>query len=93
MKITKTQTNKLVSFVDRYFTYDWRILGREEPNENFDFLATSYDDDHKTVVAIDRLDSQNLYLSIRKDDKYVLARIARSYKDIETFKKMVRCLG
>ncbi len=93
MKISKTTTNLLVSYVDRYFTWDWRTMKREDPNEWFDFFGVRQDDDRRLVVTVDRLDRNHLYVSIRENDTLIYSHMVKSYKDISTFKRMVRCLG
>lgn len=92
-KIPMSITNRLVSYVDRHFTYDWRTLKRENQQEWFDFFGVREEGNHKIVVAIDRMNRGVLWVSIRKNDTYIYSRIVKSYKDIDNFKAMVRCLG
>ncbi len=88
MKFSKKFTNKLVSYADRYFTYDRRIMRREDHNEHFDFFAYRED----ASVVIDRC-STGIYLCIKKDGKYIYKTIANSFADIKNFKRMILCLG
>ena len=88
MKFSKKFTNKLVSYADRYFTYDYRKMRREDNNEHFDFYA------HRegTTVVIDRC-STGIYICIKKDERYIYKVIARSFAEINNFKHMILCLG
>ena len=88
MQFSKKFTNKLVSYADRYFTYDRRIMRREDHNEHFDFFARRDD----ATVVIDRC-STGIYLCIKKDEIYIYKTIAKSFADIKNFKRMVLCLG
>ena len=93
MKISRKLTNKLVSYVDRYFTYDSRTMKREGTDDLFDFFGVCDDDGVRTVVAIDRSSSDWLWVSISKNDICVHSGFLRTFDDIDNFKKMVRCLG
>ena len=88
MKFSKKFTNKLVSYADRYFTYDRRIMRREDHNEQFDFYAHRDD----ATIVIDRC-SMGIYLCIKKDERYIYKTIAKSFADIKNFKRMILCLG
>lgn len=88
MKFSRKFTNKLVSYADRYFTYDYRTMRREDHNEHFDFCARRDD----ASVIIDRL-PRGMYLCIKKDGKYIYSTIAKSFAEIKNFKRMVLCLG
>ncbi len=92
MKFGKTYTNKLVSFVDRYFTWDTRTMKREGTDNLFDFWAISRENGHKVSVCIDR-NSYGLWVSIRKDDEYIIAECLKSYTDVARFKQMIKCLS
>lgn len=92
MKFSRTFTNKLVSYADRYFTYDSRTMRREGTDKSFDFFAICREDNHKTIVCIDRI-KLGMYVAIKKDDKYIYQGLLKTYAEIDTFKKMVRCLG
>ena len=92
-KISQTTTNRLVSYVDRYFTWDWRTMKREDPTEWFEFFGVRKDDERKIVVTVDRMKRGVLWVSIRENDAYIHSGFIKSYKDISTFKRMVRCLG
>lgn len=89
MKFSKKVTNKLVSYADRYFTYDCRIMRREDQNKPFDFCAYRED----ATVVIDRSPHGYLYLCIKKDKKYVYQVIVKSFAEIKNFKRMISCLG
>ena len=89
MKFSKKFTNKLVSYADRYFTYDRRTMRREDKNKLFDFCA------HRegTTVVIDRCSTGSIYLCIKKDERYIYSTIAKSFAEIKSFKRMILCLG
>lgn len=93
LKVSRANTNKLVSYVDRYFTYDRRTLKREGESALFDFFGVRIDDERKIVVVIDRMMHGVLWVSIRENNTYIHSGFIKSYKDIDTFKRMVRCLG
>ena len=93
MKISRKLTNKLVSYVDRYFTYDSRTMKREKTDSLFDFFGVCDGDGVRTVVVVDRMNSDLLWVSISKNHTCVHSGFLRSYDDITNFKKMVRCLG
>jgi hypothetical protein len=92
-KITLKETNKLVSFTDKFFSYDWRIMKRENSSESFDFLAVNKDYNRTITVSISRTNSKTLYLSIREREKKIYTSFVKSYQDINIFKQMIRCLG
>ena len=89
MKFSKKFTNKLVSYSDRYFTYDRRLMRREDHNKFFDFCAHRED----ATVVIDRSPKGYLYLCIKKDERYIYKTIAKSFAEIKSFKRMILCLG
>lgn len=93
LKVSRTNTNKLISYVDRYFTWDRRTLKREGQCTLLDFYGVREDDGIRTVVVIDRMQGGNVFMSIRKNDSTIYSDFAKSYKDIDIFKRMVRCLG
>ena len=88
MKFSKKFTNKLVSYVDRYFTYDYRTMRREDKENLFDFYAHG----ESTTVVIDRCPT-GLYICIKKYKKYIYKTIAKSFAEINNFKHMILCLG
>ena len=90
MKFGTTFTNKLVSYVDRYFTYDYREMRRENTSGIFDFYAREYDTD--TSVVIDKW-ALGIYVCIRRNGKEIIGKTLRTYKEIADFKRMIRCLG
>lgn len=92
MKFGKTFTNKLISYADRYFTWDSRTMRREDTDKHFDFLAISRTDGHLTSVCIDR-SRVGLWVSINKDHHFIYSGYLKTYKEVDTFKKMIRCLG
>lgn len=92
-KVSRTNTNKLVSYVDRYFTYDGRTLKREGECLLFDFFGVRQDDERKIIVVVDRMKNGVLWVSIRENDTYIYSHMVKSFKDISTFKRMVRCIG
>ena len=88
MKFSTKFTNKFISFVDKYFTYDQRIMRREDLNKPFDFLAYRED----ATVVIDRCPT-GMYICINKDNRYIYKNIANSFAEIKNFKHMILCLG
>ena len=90
MRFKRTYVNKLVSFVDRYFTYDNREMRREDARALFDFHAWNYDTE--THVVIDRT-KYGIYVCIRKNYKTFFCKTLHTYKEISYFKRMIRCLG
>ena len=88
MKFSRNVTNKLISYVDKYFTYDYRAMRVEDKNNLFDFYA------HRagTTVVIDRCPT-GIYISIKKDERYICKNIAKSFAEIKNFKHMILCLG
>ena len=90
MKFSRKYTNKLVSFVDRHYTYDHRSMKREGDDTHFDLWA--YNNDNSSSVAVHR-NPQGMFVSIRKDNKIVLRSILTTYTEIDAFKRMIRCLG
>ena len=89
-KISKNNKNKLISFVDRYFTYDTRTLKRENVDTAFDFFGINYDTN--TIVIID-CSKTTVYTAIKQNNKYIHKGFICSFNELSQFKKMVRCLG
>lgn len=94
MQISRKATNKLVSYVDRYFTWDSRTMKREGTDKTFDFYGVRYSEGNnpRVTVAIDK-NSLFLYATIRINGKSIYEERIKTYKEINAFKKMVRCLG
>lgn len=91
MKFGKTYTNKLISFVDRHFTYDVRQLKREGDNTfGFDFIA--HNRDSKVSVYLERGEF-GIYVSITKDSKDIKRGFLKSYSEVTAFKQMIKCLS
>lgn len=93
LKVSRTNTNRLVSYVDRYFTWDWRAMKREDPPAWHEFFGVRQDDERKIIVVVDRMKNGVLWVSIRENDTYIHSGFIKSFKDIDIFKRMVRCLG
>ena len=91
MKFSKTYTNKLVSFVDRHFTYDVRKLKREGDN-TFDFDFIAHNRDTKVSVYVARTEF-GIHVTITKDRKDIKRGFLTTYKEVDSFKKMIRCLS
>ena len=91
MKFSKKFTNKLVSYVDRYFTWDKRQLQREGDN-TFSFDLIAHNRDTKTSVYLSRTEF-GIYVVISKNRKDIKRGFLKTYKEVDAFKKMVRCLG
>lgn len=91
MKFGKTFTNKLVSYADRYFTWDSRTMRREGTDKLFDFFAINRENGH-TTVCIDR-STVGLWVSIQKNNHFIYSGFLKNYKEVDAFKKMIRCLG
>lgn len=94
MQISRKTTNKLVSYVDRYFTWDKRTMKRENTDKIFDFWGVRYTDGNnpRVTVAIDK-NSLFLFASIHIDGKTVYEGRIKTHKQLNTFKAMVLCLG
>lgn len=92
MKFSKKFTNKLVSYADRYFTYDRRKMRREGTDERFDFFAINLDNGSTTCVFIKR-STTGLWVSIQKNDHCIYHGFLKTYTEVNNFKKMIRCLG
>lgn len=92
MNFGRTFTNKLVSYADRYFTWDRRYIKREDSSLYFDFFAIRDEDEHKIVVCF-RRGYFGIWASISKDDTDICRGYLKSYKEVTAFKKMIRCLG
>ena len=90
MKFGKTFTNKLVSYADRYFTWDSRQMKREGTSIHFDFIGRDYD--RKITVWIHR-NSIGIFVAIQKDGKDIIKKILCNYTEVSNFKKMLKCLG
>lgn len=91
MKFSRTFTNKLISYADRYFTYDSRTMRREGTDKLFDFFAINRENGN-TTVCIDR-STVGLWVSIQKNNHFIYSGFLKTYKEVDNFKKMVRCLG
>lgn len=92
MKFSRTFTNKLVSYADRYFTWDSRTLRREGTDKCFDFFAYRKEDNNRTTVCIDRC-KFGIYVAIKKDNTYIYDGFLKTFKEVDSFKRMLRCLG
>ena len=92
MKFSKTFTNKLISYTDRFFTWDRRYLKREDSTEPLDFYAVSEYDDYTITVCINR-GKYGIWTSIRRDDVAIQHGYLKTYKEVNAFKKMIKCLG
>lgn len=92
MKFGKTFTNKLVSYADRYFTWDSRTMRREDNTAHFDFFAIRREDERKIVVCF-RRSKYGIWASIEKDGTDIHKGYLRNYAEVDAFKKMIRCLG
>lgn len=93
MKFSRTFTNKLISYADRYFTWDERYLKREDPTMHFDFFAIRGDEDEHRVVVCFRRGKYGIWANIDKDSKDIFEGYLKTYKEVNNFKKMIRCLG
>lgn len=91
MKFSRTFTNKLISYADRYFTYDSRTMRREGTDKLFDFFAINRKHGN-TTVCIDR-STVGLWVSIQKNNHFIYSGYLKSYKEVDNFKRMIRCLG
>ena len=93
MKFSKTFVNKLVSYADRYFSYDSRTMKREGTDKLFDFFAISRENGTTTCVCIDRNASHHLWVSIQRNGQFIYSGFLKTYKEVDNFKTMIRCLG
>lgn len=90
MKLTKKELNKLVSFIDKEFSYDGRKIKREDKTSFFDFFAINYDTN--TIVSIDN-DKIGLYVSLKRNNKIIEQKFIKNFNELNTFKKMIKCIG
>lgn len=90
LKMSKKDQNKLISFVDRYFTYDTRTLKREKADAHFDFFGINYETN--TIVVVDCIKT-GIYVAIKQNNQYIHVGFIGSFKELSQFKKMIRCLG
>lgn len=90
MKLNKKENNKFISFVDRNFSYDTRHMKREDSSSFFDFFGLNYDTD--TIVSIHN-DKIGLYVSIKRNKKVIEQKFIKNFNELNTFKKMIKCLG
>ena len=90
LKMSKKDQNKLISFVDRYFTYDTRTLKREKADAHFDFFGINYETN--TTVVVDCIKT-GIYVAIKQNNQYIHVGFIGSFKELSQFKKMIRCLG
>ena len=92
MKFGKTFTNKLVSFADQHFTWDYRSMKREDENQHFDFIALRKEDGRRIAVGFHR-SQYGIWAFIEKDGTDIHRGYLKTYSDVNAFKKMVKCLG
>ena len=90
MKFSKKEVNKLVSFVDKEFSYDWRKLKREQETMLFDFIGK---DIARNIVVCIENDLTGLYVRITRNDRVIERKYLRSFQDINQFKKLILCIG
>ena len=90
MQFSRKTVNKLVSYVDRYYTWDTRSIKREGDIVHQDYIALN--EEHNTSVCVSR-GKYGIWASIRKDGRFIVGDYLKTYKEITNFKKMVRCLG
>ena len=90
MKLTKKELNKLVSFIDKEFSYDSRKIKREDETSVFDFFGINYDTD--TIVSVHN-DKIGLYISIKRNKKVIEQKFIKSFNELNVLKKMIKCLG
>ena len=90
MKFSRKFTNKLVSYTDRYFSYDVRNLKREGETDFFDFIG--HNRDTNTSVYINRT-KFGMYIIISKGSTDIKRGFLTTYKEVADFKRMIRCLG
>ena len=92
MKFSVKFTNKLVSYVDRYFTYDNRKMKREGDATKFDFIGYNHEDNCTTTVFVKR-SKYGIWVSIHRGSDTITQGFLETYVDITNFKKMIKCLG
>lgn len=94
MLLSKKEINKLVGFVDRYFTYDWRYIQSEgkKAEEREDVLFKAMDYERDAYVSI-RKSVYGTYVCIIKGQETLYSEIFHSFGEIKQFKIMIKCLG
>lgn len=91
MKFSKKFTNKLISYTDRFYTYDSRKLKREgDITYSFDFIAHNHETE--TSVYISKTEF-GIYVVISKNRKDIKRGFLTNYTEVDDFKRMIRCLG
>lgn len=94
MSFNRKYVNKVVSHIDRYFTYDRRYLRRENTSERQDiFVVRDAEGAAPKVIVAANNTKYGLYVYIRKEEDIILSKILHTPKEVNNFKKMVRCLG
>lgn len=94
MLFSRKEVNKLISFVDKNFTYDWRYIQSEgrKAEEREDVLFKALDYDRDTYVSI-RESVYGTYVCIIKDTEVLYAEILHTFGEMKQFKIMIKCLG
>ena len=96
MLLSKKETNKLINFVDRYFTYDWRFIQSEGKKAahyvSKDVLFTGHDYERHAYVSIDK-GKFGTYVYICLDGDVLYSGYLKTFKEMKAFKAMIRCLG
>ena len=95
LKMSNKEVNKLVNFVDKEFTYDWRYIqaeGKERKyvSEDDVFVGKNYDTDVRVSIS---KSAYGTYVHIMKFTKTIYSGYLHSFKEVKTFKAMICCLG
>lgn len=91
MKFHRNYVNKLITFADRYFTWDIRHLKREGTSVELDFFAIRKEETDYTSVSIS-LTKYGIHAYIKQNNE-TYSRILKSYKEVNAFKEKVKLLG
>lgn len=91
MKLTKKELNKLVSFIDKEFSSDWRELKREDETSTFDFFGRNKERDIN--ICVNYSSEMGLYVSITRKNRVIECKYIETMHEINQFKKLIFCIG
>ena len=89
-RFTRSFVNELVSYADRYYTYDTRELKREGDDTRFDFTASNYETNTHVCIDVSKF---GIFVRIARDGKTIYSDILKTFAEVTTFKQMILCLG
>ena len=90
VKISNTEFNKFVAYVDKHFTYDSRYKKKEDPNEPFDYCA--FDHERKLSIFI-RKSVFGVFVSINKNGTSIIRKSLRTYAELNEVRHWISLIG